>query len=99
MNKSLRTAFAAAAIVAGFASTASFAQSPSEELTSRSVLSQIDKDAALRADALHVETVGGTVYLNGQVDSAVESANAEKAALSVPNVNKVVNLLGYGSSN
>jgi len=99
MNKSFRTAFAVAAIVAGFASTASFAQSPSEEATSRSVLSQIDKDAALRSDTLHVETVGGTVYISGQVDSAVESANAEKAALSVANVDKVVNLLSLGGSN
>jgi len=99
MSKSFRIAFAAAAIVAGFASTATFAQSPSEEATSRSVLTQIDKDAALRSDALHVETVGGTVYISGQVDSAIESANAEKAALSVPAVEKVVNLVSLGGSN
>lgn len=98
MSKSVRTAFAAAVIVAGFASTTAFAQSPAEEQTSHAVLAQLDKDAALRADVLHVETVGRTVYISGQVDGTVESADAEKAALSVPQVDKVVNLLAFGSN-
>lgn len=94
MIKSVRTAFAFAVLAAGFASTA-FAQSPGEEQTSRSVQAQLDKDSALRADTLHVQTVGGTVYLSGQVDTPIESENAEKAAQSVPQVDKVVNLLAY----
>ena len=93
----VRTAFAAA-IVAGFASTASFAQTASEAQTSQAVVAQIDKDAALRADTLHVETTGTTVYLTGQVDSAIESDDAVKAAQSVPNVGKVVNLLALASN-
>lgn len=98
MSKSVRTAFAAAVIAAGFASTA-FAQSPSEEQTSRAVQAEIGKDAALRADGLHVQTIGSTVYISGQVDSLLESENAEKAALSAPNVGKVVNQLGFASGN
>jgi len=99
MSKSLRTVLAAAVAVAGFASTATFAQSPSEEATSRSVLAQIDKDAALRADVLHVQTIGSTVYLSGQVDSDAEGADAVQAARSVPTVSKVVNMLVYSGSN
>lgn len=95
----VRTVLAAAAIVAGFASTATFAQTPSEEQTSRTVLAALDNDVALRADALHVQTVGNTVYIRGQVDSVLESENAEKAARSVPNVDKVVNQLGFTSGN
>ena len=98
MINTVRTAFAVAAIAAGFASTA-FAQTPSEEQTSRSVQVEFNKDTALRTDGLHVETIGGTVYISGQVDSPVESDTAEKAALSVPAVTKVVNNLAYGSSN
>lgn len=96
MTKSVRTAFAVAVLAAGFASTA-FAQSPSEEQTSRSVLAQLDRDSALRADTLHVDTVGSTVYLSGQVDTPIESEKAEQAALSVPQVGKVVNQLAYSS--
>ena len=98
MSKSVRIAFAAAIVAAGFASTA-FAQSPSEEQTSRAVQARIDQDAALRADALHVQTIGDTVYISGQVDSVLESENAERAAQSVPNVGKVVNQLGFASGN
>ncbi len=93
----IRTAFAAAVVVAGFASTATFAQTASEEQTSKAVTAQIDKDAALRADVLHVETSGTTVYISGQVDTAVESDNAVKAAQSVPTVGKVVNLLALSN--
>ena len=94
----IRTAFAAAVVVAGFASTATFAQTASEEQTSKAVAAQIDKDAALRADALHVETAGTTVYISGQVDTALESADAVKAASSVPNVEKVVDLTALASN-
>ncbi len=99
MNYAIRTAAAVASVVAGLASTAVFAQSPSEEQTSRTVLAQLDKESSLRADTLHVETIGTVVYLTGQVDTSLESEDAEKAALSVPQVEKVVNLLVYGSNN
>jgi len=98
MNYTIRTAAAVASVVAGLASTAVFAQSPVEEQTSQTILAQLDKDAALHADTLHVETVGNVVYLTGQVDTALESEDAERAALSVPHVAKVVNQLSYGSN-
>lgn len=98
MNYTIRTAAAVASVIAGLASTAVFAQSPSEEMTSGAVIAQIGKDAALRCDSLHVETVGDTVYLSGQVDNYGEGQDAVQAARQVPQIKKVVNNLSYGSN-
>jgi osmotically-inducible protein OsmY len=98
MITSARIAFAAAIVFAG-ATSAAFAQSPTEQQTSQSVLAQLDHDAALRADTLHIETVGDTVYISGQVDSTLESQDAVALASTVPHVGKVVDLTSTASSN
>ena len=98
INKTVRTAFAAA-IVAIAAGSAAYAQSPSEEQTSRAVQARLNSDAALRSDTLHVETVGNTVYISGQVDTALESGDAVQLASAVPSVGKVVDLTSVASAN
>jgi osmotically-inducible protein OsmY len=98
MINTVRIAFAAA-IVAAAAGSASYAQSPSEAQTSHSVLAQLNSDAALRADSLHVETVGNTVYISGQVDNSLESQDAVELASRVPTVGKVVDMTSTTSNN
>lgn len=98
INRSIRTAFAAA-IVAVAAGSAAYAQSPSEEQTSRAVEAQLNTDAALRSDTLHVETIGNTVYISGQVDTALESGDAVQLASAVPSVGKVVDLTSVTNGN
>lgn len=91
MINTVRTAFAAA-IIAVAAGSAAFAQSPSEEQTSRAVQAELNHDIALRSDALHVQTMDGTVYISGQVDNTLESQAAVDLASRVPSVAKVVDL-------
>jgi osmotically-inducible protein OsmY len=98
MIKSARIAFAAAIVAVG-ASSAAFAQSPTEEQTSQTVLSLFDHNATLSGDTLHVETVGNTVYIRGQVDSSLESATAVELARHVANVGNVVDMTSSASAN
>lgn len=42
---------------------------------------------------IHVQTLGGVVYLNGQVSTELQRANAVSVAKSVPGVKKVVDNL------
>jgi osmotically-inducible protein OsmY len=47
---------------------------------------------------VHVQTINGVVYLNGQVNSDMERQTAETLVLRIPNVKDVVNSL-YPRSN
>jgi len=47
---------------------------------------------------VHVQTINGVVYLNGQVNSDMERQSAETLVLRIPNVKDVVNSL-YPRSN
>jgi osmotically-inducible protein OsmY len=43
--------------------------------------------------AFHIQTINGIVYLNGMVDTDLESREIESRVRSIPNVNDVVNSL------
>ncbi|HEV7359075.1 MAG TPA: BON domain-containing protein [Steroidobacteraceae bacterium] len=47
---------------------------------------------------VHVQTINGVVYLNGQVNSDMERQNAETLVLRIPNVKDVVNSLNPRSN-
>jgi len=96
MIKSVRFALAAGVMAAAFGS-ASFAQDAGNAQVSANVLSQLHQNSALAADQLHVEAIGGTVYISGQVDNEIERQSAEQIARSVPQVDRVVNLLESGA--
>lgn len=97
MYNSVRAAMAAL-VLSGTVGAAAFAQDATEARISNNVLAQINQDAALHADQLHVETIGNTVYLRGTVDSTLESQDAEQIARSVPQVTQVVNELSYSAN-
>ena len=77
------------------AATVTACASPSSEdmKLSSDVERSINKDPALRADLLRVQAADHVVYLNGTTDTWVEYYNAEKVALAVPGVKRVVNKL------
>jgi osmotically-inducible protein OsmY len=47
---------------------------------------------------VHVQTINGVVYLNGQVNTDMERQSAETLVLKVPNVKDVVNSLSSRSN-
>jgi len=47
---------------------------------------------------IHVQTINGVVYLNGQVNSDMERQSAEALVLRIPNVKDVVNSLNSRSN-
>jgi osmotically-inducible protein OsmY len=47
---------------------------------------------------IHVQTINGVVYLNGQVNSDMERQSAETLVLKVQNVKDVVNSLNARSN-
>lgn len=60
---------------------------------SSDVQRSLDADPALQADLLHVQAADHVIYLSGKTDSWLEYYNAEKVALAVPGVTRVVNKL------
>lgn len=57
------------------------------------IKSKLLDDPVTSGFSIHVETVGGTVYLNGVVKSIEEKYRAQEIALSTPGVVTVKNLL------
>jgi osmotically-inducible protein OsmY len=47
---------------------------------------------------VHVQTINGVVYLNGQVNSDMERQSAEALVIKLPNVKDVVNSLNPRSN-
>lgn len=47
---------------------------------------------------IHVQTINGVVYLNGQVNSDMERQSAEALTLKIPSVKDVVNSLNSRSN-
>ncbi|GEM_PF-5975605 len=56
------------------------------------VRTEIGKSAALRANHLSVETIGGVVYVRGVVDTETERAEVRAAAGKAAGGAKVINL-------
>ncbi len=60
---------------------------------SSDVQAQLRARPALRANRIDVQTIDHVVYLSGQVDSDLESRQAEAIASDVPDVKRVVNMI------
>lgn len=75
-------------------SSGAFAQTAfpgGDDAETTAVQTAINKDLGLRVDHVQVQTIDGTVYLHGRVDSQGAVDRAEEIARSVPNVDKIVN--------
>ncbi len=90
MNNFVKTGLVV--VLSSTVSLASFAASDKSGDLTASVVSEIGKNAALRADHLTVETVNGVIYVHGMVDTDLERAEAGAAAIKAANGAKVVNM-------
>ena len=88
MKKALLASIVLAATVAACA-----APSSEDMKLSSDVQRSIDADPALQADLLRVQATDHIVYLNGTTDTWLEYKSAERIALAVPGVTRVVNNL------
>jgi osmotically-inducible protein OsmY len=66
---------------------------PSRKLVKHRILRALERNAVLAARRIEVETNGGTITLRGNVHSAQERREAERAAWAAPGVHAVENLL------
>jgi osmotically-inducible protein OsmY len=97
MSKFYNLTFAAAFVASSvaLAAPAAFAQDAAADAAeTAAVQAAINQDLNLRVDRVHVQTIDGTVYLQGNVGSRASAAHAEELARSVPNVGKIVDALG-----
>lgn len=96
MSKFFNLTFAAAFLTASaFAAPTAFAQDQAADAAeTAAVQAALDQDINLRVDHVHVETIDGTVYLQGNVGSYGAAEHAEELARAVPGVGKIVDALG-----
>jgi hyperosmotically inducible protein len=87
--------FVVLAFVAGFQSVTgrSAAANVDEAGITASVKTKILADKAANLTRIDVDTIRGTVYLNGLVDSAQQRTRAERLAKQISGVKSVVNNL------
>jgi hyperosmotically inducible protein len=87
--------FVVLAFVAGFQSVTgrSAAANVDDEGITASVKTKIVKDKAANLTRIDVDSIRGTVYLNGLVDSVQQRARAERLAKQISGVKSVVNNL------
>jgi hyperosmotically inducible periplasmic protein len=87
--------FVVLAFVAGFQSVTgrSAAANVDDAGITASVKTKIVADKAANLTRIDVDTIRGTVYLNGLVDSAQQRARAERLAKQISGVKSVVNNL------
>lgn len=87
--------FVVLAFVAGFQSVTgrSAAANVDDAGITASVKTKIVADKAANLTRIDVDTIRGTVYLNGLVDSAEQRARAERLAKQISGVKSVVNNL------
>jgi hyperosmotically inducible protein len=90
--------FVVLAFVAGFQSVTgrSAAANVDDAGITASVKTKIVADKAANLTRIDVDTIRGTVYLNGLVDSAQQRARAERLAKQISGVKSVVNNLQVG---
>ena len=60
------------------------------------LIEAFERSAAVEANRITVEVVGGKVVLSGEVDSWIERQEAERAAWSVPGVVSVEDYIAFG---
>lgn len=95
MSKFNNMAFAAAFIAASAIAPAAFAQDQAADAAeTAAVQAALNQDITLRVDHVHVQTIDGTVYLQGVVGSRASTERAEDLARAVPHVGQVVDALG-----
>jgi osmotically-inducible protein OsmY len=82
-------ACAAPMLTAGYASAT---PSNPDSALSMAVRAELNKDAALLADHLDVQTIHGVVYVRGTVDTAAEQDKAGAAAIKAAGGASVVNM-------
>jgi hyperosmotically inducible protein len=87
--------FVVLAFVAGFQSVTgrSAAANVDDAGITASVKTKIVADKAANLTRIDVDTIRGTVYLNGLVDSAQQRTRAERLAKQISGVKSVVNNL------
>jgi hyperosmotically inducible protein len=87
--------FVALAFVAGFQSVTgrSAAANVDDAGITASVKTKIVADKAANLTRIDVDTIRGTVYLNGLVDSAQQRTRAERLAKQISGAKSVVNNL------
>jgi hyperosmotically inducible protein len=87
--------FVVLALVAGFQSVTgrSAAANVDDAGITASVKTKIVADKAANLTRIDVDTIRGTVYLNGLVDTAEQRARAERLAKQISGVKGVVNNL------
>jgi hyperosmotically inducible protein len=90
--------FVVLALVAGFQSVTgrSAAANVDDAGITASVKTKIVADKAANLTRIDVDTIRGTVYLNGLVDTAERRARAERLAKQISGVKGVVNNLQVG---
>jgi osmotically-inducible protein OsmY len=100
MSKFYNLTFAAAFLTASaIAAPAAFAQDQTADAAeTAAVQAALDKDAYLRIDRVHVQTIDGVVYLQGIVGGPGTAERAEALAHAVPGVGKVVDALGQNAN-
>jgi hyperosmotically inducible periplasmic protein len=79
------------------AMTAPAGESPDDAAITASVKAKLVADRATSLTRVDVDTSGGTVYLNGAVDSAEQKLQAGQIARQAPGVKGVVNNLQVGN--
>jgi len=96
MSKFSNLTFAAAFLTASaLAAPAAFAQDKAADAAeTAAVQAALDQDIYFRVAHVHVETIDGTVYLQGNVGSYGAAEHAEELARAVPGVTKIVDALG-----
>jgi osmotically-inducible protein OsmY len=68
---------------------------PGDAQISAAVRALLDQDAAMRApNLIYVQTLDGVVYLSGEVATDLQRETAASAALGVPGVRRVVDIIG-----
>jgi len=105
MNKSKSLSLALVMILAAALSGCAVFEkcSPENCATDAKITADVDDMFGQHAEfgppgTVHVQTINGVVYLNGQVNSDMERQSAETLVLRIPNVKDVVNSL-YPRSN
>jgi osmotically-inducible protein OsmY len=92
-------AAAAFLTASAIAAPAAFAQDLTVDAAETAAMqAALDKDAYLRIDRVHVQTIDGIVYLQGVVHSQAAADRAEALAHAVPGVGEIVDALGQNAN-